>query len=387
MTRREFWSIVLTSSAISAALVLFFLRWPSPPSAEAEAVPPVLTEPVSTNIPVTEDERINTRIYDERSKGVVNVISTNISWSWFRTPVQQEGVGTGFIVDDEGHIVTNYHVIEGAESLDVTLYDQSKHEAKVVGVDRQNDIAVIKIECPSEGCFPVPLGDSDQLKVGQKVLAIGNPFGLNLTMTSGIVSSLGRVIETGDVIVDDVIQTDAAINRGNSGGPLFDAAGTVVGVNTLIYSRSGDSAGIGFAVPINTVRSILPDLLQHGKVLRPWLGIRSAVRLFPRLAESLELPVDRGLLIETVERGSSLDRAGLRGGDTRVRWRRYILVIGGDVLTEIDGKPVVHEKDIKRALIDKRPGDRVQIVYYRDGRRLREEIELVGRNSSRRFRF
>ncbi len=384
MNRRDFWKLVLASSLVSTGLVTFLLRWPMPPPARATFEPPAAT---AADVPLSEDEKINVRIYEQYSKGVVNIVSTTVEYTWFLQPMARQGVGSGFLADSQGHIVTNYHVIEGAEGLDVTLFDNSKHEAEVVGVDQINDLAVLKIDCPGDLCEPLSLGDSDSLQVGQKVMAIGNPFGLQLTLTTGIVSSLGRRIETRDAIIDEVIQTDAAINPGNSGGPLLNTVGQVVGVNTLIYSRSGDSAGIGFAVPVKTVKRILPDLIKHGKVRRPWLGVRG-VYLNRRLARALELPVEDGLLIEEVARGSTLEKAGLRGGNRKVRWRRrYILNIGGDVLHSLDGQVVRDEKTQRFILERKRPGDKVAIVFYRDGRKIEDEIELVGQEERRRFRF
>ena len=374
----------MASSLISAGLVTFLLRWPAPPPARATFEPPAATV---ADVPLSEDEKVNIRIYERYRKGVVNIISTTVEYSWFLQPMARQGVGSGFLADGEGHIVTNYHVIDGAEGLDVTLFDNSKHEAEVVGIDQINDLAVLKIDCPESLCHPIALGDSQSLQVGQRVLAIGNPFGLQLTLTTGIVSSLGRRIETREAIIDEVIQTDAAINPGNSGGPLLNTVGQVVGVNTLIYSRSGDSAGIGFAIPVNTVKRILPDLIKHGEVRRPWLGVRG-VYLNRDLARVLELPVEEGLLIEEVARGSTLGKAGLRGGNRKVRWRRrYILNIGGDLLHSLDGQVVQDEKTQRFILERKRPGDKVAIVYYRDGRKIEQEIELVGQEGRRRFRF
>ncbi|HSR53316.1 MAG TPA: trypsin-like peptidase domain-containing protein [Acidobacteriota bacterium] len=385
MSRSDFWKIVLISSLISSALVIFALRWPSPPTAGAETSPAwSAAVPASADVPLSEDERINIRVFDETRRGVVNIVSTSIEYNFFLRPQARQGVGSGFVVDKEGHIVTNFHVIEGAEGLDVTLYDESKYEAEVVGVDALNDLAVLRIEAPQEKLYPLTLGKSQDLVVGQKVLAIGNPFGLNSTLTTGVISSVGRRIETENTIIDEIIQTDAAINPGNSGGPLLNTSGQVVGVNTLIYSRSGDSAGISFAVPVDTVSRNLPDLIEKGEVQRPWLGVHG-ITLSPRLARDLDLPIEQGLLIERIEEGSSLEQAGLRGGDRRVTWRRrYRLIIGGDVLYSIDGTVIASEKLLNSALNDKRPGDRVTIVFYRDGQRLEKEIELVGRSSNRR---
>ena len=218
------------------------------------------------------------------------------------------------------------------------------------------------------------------------MLAIGNPFGLQRTLTTGIISSLGRSLKTEYGFVDDVIQTDAAINPGNSGGPLLNTRGQVIGVNTAIFSRSGDSAGIGFAVPVNTLSRILPDLLEHGKVLRPWLGIRGRP-LRPRLVGALDAPVEEGFLIEQVEAGSSAHRAGIRGGDRQAFFGNSRLIIGGDILVSLGTRPVTSGVDILRILEDKRPGQEIEVVFYRGKRKISETIQLVGRESGRRFRF
>ncbi len=378
----EFWKIVLLSSFISAGLVLFFLRWPYPEPIEAE------TGPAAT-LPdrgLTQDEVINISVYEELTRGVVNITSTTLEYTWFFEAIPRQGVGSGFILDRKGHIATNFHVIEGARQLEVTLWDESVVEAEIVGQDPVNDLAVLKIDCPEEGCHPVALSTSGDLKVGQKVLAIGNPFGLRRTLTTGIISSLGRSLRTDYGYVDDVIQTDAAINPGNSGGPLLNTRGEVIGVNTAIFSRSGDSAGIGFAVPVATLSRVLPDLLEHGVVLRPWLGVQGRP-LGPRLARLLQTPVAEGILVERVEAGSSADRAGLQGGRRAVFVGNARLLIGGDILVEMAGKPVASDADLIRILEDKRPGESIQIAYYRGDRRIEARMELVGREGSRRFRF
>ncbi|MFQ5928234.1 MAG: S1C family serine protease [Acidobacteriota bacterium] len=383
MSRRDFWKIVLASSFISAGLVFFFLRWPSPPPTHAEFPQPATT---TFDTAPTEDESINIRIYATHSRGVVNITTITLEYTWFFEVVPRQGVGSGVVIDKEGHIVTNYHVIQDAKRLDVTLYDNSKYEAEKVGSDPINDIAILKIDCPEQKLYPIKLGTSSGLKVGQKVLAIGNPFGLKRTLTTGIISSLGRTLKTEYGIIDEVIQTDAAINPGNSGGPLLNTKGEVIGINTAIASRTGESAGIGFAVPVGILTRILPDLLQHGKVLRPWFGVRGQ-SLGPRLASALKLPVDRGLLVEQVERDSSADRAGIRGGRRRVFYGNHLLLIGGDVIVSLGGKPVSSVSDLRNILEDKRPGDKISIGFYRGPRKMEKTIELVGEGRDRTFRF
>lgn len=381
MSRKEFWKLALASGVVSAAIVLFFMNWPAPPRAAAVWEAP----PAAADLKLTEDEAVNIDIYRRRGPGVVNITSTVLEYTWFFEAVPRQGVGSGVIIDEEGRIVTNYHVVEDAKRIEATLFDESVFEAEVVGVDPINDLAVLKIDCPERGCTPVPLGRSDHLKVGQKVLAIGNPFGLQRTLTTGIISSLGRSLRTEYGYIEDVIQTDAAINPGNSGGPLLNTRGEVIGINTAIFSRSGDSAGIGFAVPVATLRRILPDLIEHGKVIRPWFGV-SGRPIRGRLAELLKSPVEDGFLVETVEEGSSADAAGIRGGNRRVFFGNSRLIVGGDVIVSVAGKEIRVGADLISALESKRPGDRVDIVYYRGDRRIERNVELVGKQT-RRFRF
>ncbi len=383
MTKRDFWKIVLTSSIISAGVVSFLLRWPSPVPTQAEFAQPALA---TLDHPLTEDETINIQVYEVLSRGVVNVTSITLEYTWFFEVVPREGVGSGIVIDKEGHIVTNYHVIQNSRRLEVTLHDESKYKAEVVGVDAQNDIAVLKIDCPEDSLFPIQLGESQNLKVGQKVLAIGNPFGLERTLTTGIISSLGRKLKTDHGLIDQVIQTDAAINPGNSGGPLLSTNAEVIGINTAIYSRTGDSAGIGFAVPVDTLSRILPDLLEHGKVLRAWFGVRGR-SLTRKLSEALKLAIEGGFLVEQVEQGSSADQTGIRGGSRRVLYGNVPLVIGGDVIVSLAGEPVASADDLNLVLEDKRPGEEVEIIYYREGEKIESRVHLIGQDSSRTFRF
>ena len=255
-----------------------------------------------------------------------------------------------------------------------------------MGIDPINDIAVLKIDCPEEKLYPAQLGRSDDLKVGQKVLAIGNPFGLDQTLTTGIISSLQRTLRTDFGLIDDVIQTDAAINPGNSGGPLLNRRGEVIGINTAIFSRTGESVGIGFAVPVNTVSRILPDLLEHGRVLRAWFGVQGQP-LSPRLAQALRLPVEEGLLVVQVESSSSADQAGIRGGQRRVFFGNLPLLIGGDVIVALGGQSVTSMVDLASILEDKRPGDRISVVYYRGQEKIEKEMQLEGTQGQGRFRF
>lgn len=384
MSRKEFLMVVICSSILSAGLVLFLLRWPAPTPVSAQFEQ---GETLAFDTPLSPDEEVNIRIYESLSRAVVNVTSTRLALNFWMQAVPRQGAGSGFLIDRQGHILTNHHVIEKAELLEVTLFDENKYEAEVIGRDPINDIAVLKIDCPADTCLPLRMSPDPNVKVGQKVLAIGNPFGFERTLTTGIISSLGRSLESRYGVMDDLIQTDAAINPGNSGGPLLNTRGEVIGINTAIISGTGENVGIGFAVPAKTINRILPDLIEHGKVLRPWFGVQGRA-LSSRLARALGAPVEAGFLVENVLQGSSADGAGIRGGTQRRFFGNRPIMIGGDILTELDGKKVETGHDILRILEEKRPGDTIEIVYWRGERRVETSIELVGEPlSSRVFRF
>ena len=384
MSRRDFWMIVLMCSVVSSGLTLFILYWSAPPPAAAVEI----TAPLPPPPDLSREEQTNIKIYERVSSAVVNITSISMEYNWFYEIIPRKGIGSGILIDTQGHVVTNYHVIEGARHLEVTLHDKTVVEAERVGIDPPNDLAVLRITCPEQTCRPAVLGKSDVLRVGQNVLAIGNPFGLQHTLTTGIISSTGRSLRTGQGYVENVIQTDAAINPGNSGGPLLNTKGEIIGINTAIFSRTGESAGIGFAIPVDTLSRVLPDLIENGRVVRPWIGVRSGRSLTPRLARALDAPVEEGFLLEQVEEGSTVDLAGLRGGRQRGLYGNSIILVGGDILVEIDGQKVRDRWDILRALQDKRPGDEVGIVYYRRAKKKEKTIELVGHDSAeRRIRF
>ena len=309
----------------------------------------------------------NINIYAERSPSVVNITNTTISYDFFYNPIPKQGSGSGVVLDIEGNIITNYHVVEGARSLEVTLHDGSKFKARLVGGDPSSDLSVIKIEASADKLVPIPLGDSSSLRVGQKVLAIGNPFGLDGTLTTGIISSLGRTLKTKDgVLMRGVIQTDAAINPGNSGGPLLDSSGRLIGINTGIFASAGHATGIGFAIPVSTVRSVVPKLIKKGKVVRPWLGITGQT-VSAELALALRLPPSGGVLVADVFRGSPAERAGLRGSTGRVRLGNRLLYTGGDLIVEIDGRAVKSMDDISGIRERYDVGDTVTVRFVRDG--------------------
>ena len=330
----------------------------------------------SVGIAETEDEGNNISIYRRVGPGVVNITSVVIQRDFFFNPVPREGAGSGSIIDTAGHILTNHHVIRDSTRLEVTLSDESKWPARFVGADPDNDLAVIKIDVPKEKLRVIPMGDSSKLKVGQKVLAIGNPFGLGQTLTTGIISSLGRSIRSeAGILIQDVIQTDAAINPGNSGGPLLDSTGKIIGINSAIISPTGASVGIGFAVPVNTAKRILPELIKKGYVSYPWIGV-SVYPLIPEFAKFLDLKVERGAVISEVVKGGPAERAGLRGGDRQVRVGNSLIMVGGDVIVEIDGVKVMSSDELIRMIRDHRAGEMVELKVLRKGKFLGIEVTL-----------
>lgn len=350
---------------------------PTPVPSATAALPGGEDQPAGSGMLLLEQEIIE--VYEEAGMGVVNITNRRYALDFFMNPVPQEGTGSGIVYDQEGHIITNYHVIEGADELYVTLPDETTVAANIVGTDPSNDLAVIKVDAPAELLHPVPLGESENLRVGQIVVAIGNPFGLERTLTVGVVSALNRVIESPDErFIGEIVQTDAAINPGNSGGPLLDLSGRVIGVNTAIFSPSQASAGIGFAVPVNTVRLVVPSLIERGYFPHPWLGVGSVWSLTPERIQVLReagmtVPTEEGLLIMEVAPGSPADRAGLRGGQRQVRIGRYLLPVDGDIITAIDGEPISNDRDLIRYLdIETSVGQTVQVTVYRDG----EEISI-----------
>lgn len=333
--------------------------------------PPSTPRPVSARGDLAADEKATIDLFEQASRSVVFITSRTVRKervSLFQImEVPEQGSGSGFIWDEAGHVVTNFHVIQNAQRILVRLSDQTSWEAEVVGVEPDKDIAVIRLDAPAEILQSLPIGTSSDLRVGQKVFAIGNPFGLDQTLTTGVVSALGRTIKslTGRTI-EGVIQTDAAINPGNSGGPLLDSAGRLIGMNTMIYSPSGVSAGIGFAVPVDTINEVVPQLIEHGRVIRPILGI-SVVRddLVRRWGLS-------GVLISEVQEGMSIADAGLRG--TRIA--RDGSVVLGDLIIAIDGERVRGYDDLRRILDSRKPGDEVTLTYIREGAERTASVRL-----------
>jgi S1-C subfamily serine protease len=321
-------------------------------------------------------EAENVRIYKQAAPAVANIVTRAVQYDFFFNPVPVEGAGSGFLIDTAGHILTNYHVVEGAQTIEVTLGDQSRYTAKYIGADTRNDIALIRIDPRGRKLTPLPLGDSRNLLVGQRVLAIGNPFGFQSTLTTGVVSSLGRTVQTSETtFIDEAIQTDAAINRGNSGGPLLNSRGEVIGINSAIYAPAGTTAGIGFAIPVNTARRVANDLITQGRVRRATLGIAGRP-IWPGLAEALNLRVEEGFLIERVTPGGPAAQAGVRGGSRAVLAGLQELRVGGDVLVAIDGKPIASQMDLNLLLNRAQPGDTVTLTIVRDGKKMNVTVKL-----------
>ena len=325
--------------------------------------------------PLDQEEQNNISVYHKNIGSVVNVTSKVVAFDFFYGLVPQEGQGSGFIIDREGHVLTNYHVIADARQVEVTLHNRKKYRATVIGSDRSHDLAIIQIKAPDLSAMT--LGDSRNLQVGQKVYAIGNPFGLAGTLTSGIVSSIRSVQEPGGMTIDEAIQTDAAINPGNSGGPLLNSHGEVIGINTMIASNPGvgQSAGIGFAIPINTAKAVLNDLLTLGRVRRPALGVLT-LPVSPDIAGDLGLVSDYGLLIIRVTPGGAAERAGLRGGTERAYLGNMPIMIGGDLIVMIDGQEVREQQDLAQIMNNHRAGDAVKVTIYRGKRKMDLNVTL-----------
>ena len=331
-----------------------------------------ITEAATTDV-LDAEEQNNISVYQKNLSAVVNITSRAVTFDFFYGLVPQEGQGTGFIIDKEGHILTNYHVVAEARQVEVTLSNRKKYRATIVGTDRPHDLAIIQIKATN--LTPVTLGDSRNLRVGQKVYAIGNPFGLSGTMTRGIVSSIRPVQEPDGMRIDEAIQTDAAINPGNSGGPLLNWHGEVIGINTMIASSVGQSAGIGFAIPINTAKAVLNDLVTLGRVRRPALGVKT-IPLDPELADQMGLSIDYGLLIVQAIQGGSADRAGLRGGTERAYLGNMPIMLGGDVIVAIDGEKVDNQQDLAQVMNNHRAGDTVRISIYRNKKKMDVSVTL-----------
>jgi S1-C subfamily serine protease len=321
------------------------------------------------------EEQNNIAVYKRVLPSVVNITSTTLVFNFFYGTVPQQGQGSGFVLDKAGHVLTNYHVVAGANrGIEVMLSNKRRYKATVVGTDRTHDLALLKIEAPD--LQPVTLADSSGLAVGQKVYAIGNPFGLTGTMTRGIISSIRSIRGSEGAPIEDAIQTDAAINPGNSGGPLLNSRGEVIGINTMIASNGADqSSGIGFAIPVNTAKAVLADLTRYGRVKRPSLGIISYA-IGPDLASQMGLAADSGVLIQKVVQGGAADRAGLHGGNEQAYVGNQPIMLGGDLIVGIDGRQVTDPQDISEIMDKHQAGDTISVTIYRGRRQITLKLIL-----------
>jgi S1-C subfamily serine protease len=379
LSARQILLIALISGIFAAGAVVIVdrinNRYQPSQAAYSETPPAGISDPATST-----DEQNNIEVYRTLSPGVVFIHSTSYARDFFGFVEPQEGSGSGSILDQQGNILTNYHVIEGAQKLSVSMGGKKDYSAIVVGGDPDTDLAVIRlIEKPAGGLTVVPMGDSDRLVVGQKVLAIGNPFGLDRTLTTGVISGLQRPLRArNNRLIEGAIQTDASINPGNSGGPLLDSHGRMIGINSQILSPSGSSAGVGFAVPVSIARRIVPQLVQNGRVRRPKLGINT--RDIATLRNQIDLPVDDGVLIYQVARGGGAATAGLRGvqqteaGDVEL----------GDIIVGINNDKVSNSDDLFRVLDKHQIGETVQVQIWRDGRRMSVPVRLTESPDSRR---
>jgi S1-C subfamily serine protease len=324
------------------------------------------------------EEQQNIGVYKRALPSVVNITSTQVAYDFFYRAVPQQGQGSGFILDKQGHILTNNHVIEGAQIVEVTLSDKHKFKAQVVTRDRSHDLALLQIQ-GSPNLQPATLADSRSLQVGQQVYAIGNPFGFNGTMTRGIISAIRSIQMPSGNKIEDAIQTDASVNPGNSGGPLLNSRGEVIGITTLIASNpnggADQSAGIGFAIPISTAKAVLSDFAQYGRVRRPSLDIVS-LQIGPGVAQQIGLPADYGVLIQSVMPGGAAQRAGLRGGSERAYMGNEPVTLGGDLIVGLDNQEITTAQDLSTALTEHRAGDTVTLTIYRGQRRMTVRVTL-----------
>ncbi len=324
------------------------------------------------------EEQQNISVYKRALPSVVNITSTEVQYDWFYRPIPQQGLGSGFILDKQGHILTNNHVIDNAQRIEVKLSNQKTYRATVLDVDRTHDLALLQITNATD-LQPVTLADSANLVVGQQVYAVGNPFGFSGTMTRGIISALRSVQLPSGTKIENAIQTDASVNPGNSGGPLLNSRGEVIGITTMIASNPNggaeQSAGIGFAIPINTAKAVLDDIARFGRVRRPSLDVM-ILPIGPDVAEQIGLPADYGVLIQRVLPGGAAERAGLHGGTQRAYLDREPISLGGDLIVAIDGQEVTNPQDFSNALNAHHTGDKVTVTVYRGRQRMNFNVTL-----------
>jgi S1-C subfamily serine protease len=376
------WALAFLLVVVSACTLIIPTN--TAPTAEVTLAPQIIIV-VATPTPgapvgsamALEEQRV--AVYERAAPAVVNITTQVLRTSFFYGTVPEEGSGSGFLWDNQGHIVTNHHVIAGAQKVEVSFSDDFTSPATVIGSDPVNDLAVIKVEALPAGIEPLAIGSSANLKVGQTAIVLGNPFGrFERTMTVGIISALNRTIQTDSTVLRGVIQTDAAINRGNSGGPLLDLQGRLIGVNSAIYSPSGTSAGVGLAVPVDKVRRVVPILLRDGRYPHPWLGVEElGYELSPALAQALRLPVERGLLVARLYRGSPADQAGLRIAQREVIIGNRRYQAGGDIITAVDGRPMATWEKLGAYLEESCEVDQtITLTLMRDGKELTVKAKL-----------
>lgn len=371
----------ITALFTLVTLLLIGCRRLQPPTPLPPTATPVIIvatpTPLSADLmePIDIEEQLITNVYERVGPSVVHITARVITMNFFFGAMPSEGTGSGFVIDKEGHIVTNYHVVEDADSIEIRFSDELSLPAEVVGTDPGNDLAVLQVDIPAEQLTPLELGSSADLRVGQRAIAIGNPFGLDQTLTTGVISALGRPLQTeSDNYIFNVIQTDAAINPGNSGGPLLNSRGQVIGVNTAIRQNA---EGIGFAVPVDTVKRVVPALITKGTYPHPWLGLLG-YSITPGLAEALQLPVEKGVLVAQLYRRGPAVEAGIQGAQREVIVGNRRLLIGGDIITAIDGTPISDWNDLSEYLeLNTVVGDTVSISLLRGDQPMEVELMLA----------
>jgi S1-C subfamily serine protease len=322
------------------------------------------------------EEQQNIAVYKKALPSVVNITSTAVAFDFFYGPVPQQGQGSGFILDKQGHILTNNHVIDNAQRVEVTLFDKHKYKATVVGVDKGHDLALLQIN-NAPNLQPATLAESESLTVGQRVYAIGNPFGLSGTMTRGIISAIRSIRVADNNPIEDAIQTDAAVNPGNSGGPLLNSRGEVIGITTLIANNGADqSSGIGFAIPVNTAKAVIADFAKYGRIRRPSLDI-STLPIGPDIAQQIGLPADYGVLIQRVLPGGAAEKADLHGGNQRAGYLGNMpVMVGGDLIVAMDGQDIANTQDLAAAMNSHQAGDEVTLTVFRGRRKMDVKVKL-----------
>lgn len=372
MTRSRKWALIVTLTVIfgTGLIVGLWLNRGATVTSVPVSPPPPKYEALETG------EAVVMRVYQEISPAVVNIVATHQALNFWMQLVPQTGQGSGFVIDSEGHILTNNHVVANAENLEVTFIGQKKLQAKLVGRDPVSDLAVIQVT-PFSGMKVAPLGDSNQLVVGQRVIAIGNPFGFQHTVTAGFISALNRDLTIGQRTMMGMIQTDAAINPGNSGGPLIDSRGQVIGINSAIFTQSGGFMGIGLALPIDRCKKVAAQIIKVGRAIYPWIGLRSWMNIDEKLAVQMGLSPVKGVLVFELYTGAPAAQAGLRGGDSMAYYLGRPILLGGDVILSLDGIPTPTFDDLQNAIVQKNIGDHVQLKILRDNRELNVDVALA----------